>query len=107
MKKYDLTSSKGLQNAMKYIGDNVFTINPALGLAKYVVDKFSDLSKSWESQRDTALELIRKGKEQGVDEMEITMSNKRGFRLNAPVDGVNIDTMIGADEKMHVKVKYK
>ena len=54
-----------------------------------------------------AEKLITKGKENGVDEMDITMDNSRGFKLKVPIEGVDIETKLGADEKMHVKVKYK
>ena len=59
-------------------------------------------------QKETAEQLIKRGKEEGVDAMEITVNNSRGFKLNMPIDeSLKIDTMIGADEKMHIKVKYK
>ena len=76
-------------------------------LAKYVIDKITDLTKSWEVQRDTIERLIQKGRENGTDEMEIVINNKRGFKFNAPIEGTKIDTLIGADEKIHIKIKYK
>jgi len=39
--------------------------------------------------------------------MEIVMDNKRGFKLNVPMEDVKIDALVGADDKMHIKVKYK
>ena len=40
--------------------------------------------------------------------MEITVKNSRGFKLNMPIDEkLKIDALIGADEKMHIKIKYK
>ena len=106
MKKYDLTSSSGLQKALKDICKYSFMTSP-LGLVKYTLDKVLDSSKQFETQRDVAVELIRRGKEQGVDEMEIVMENKRGFKLNVPVEEAKIDTALGSDDKMHIKVKYK
>lgn len=35
------------------------------------------------------------------------MDNSRGFKLKVPIDGIDVETKLGVDEKMHVKVKYK
>ena len=107
MEKYDLTTKDGLQTALDVL-ESTFMFNPTIALIKYVIDKFTDLSKSLDAQQKAAEVLIRQGKENGVDDMEITMNNKRGFKLNVPIDeGVKIDTMIGSDEKMTIKVRYK
>ena len=39
--------------------------------------------------------------------MEITIQNSRGLKLNIPAEEAQIDTVIGSDEKMHIRVKYK
>jgi len=108
MEKFDLTTESGFKNVANFLGDNLLLIfNPKLGIAKYIIDKITDLRKSFNVQRDAAIELIKKGKEQGVDDMEIVMDNKRGFKLNVPMEDVKIDALVGADDKMHIKVKYK
>ena len=109
MKNFDLTTQKGMESVKKYIGDNatLFAVNPVLGLGKYVIDKIFDSSKTYEAQREVAVELIKKGKENGVDEMEITMENNRGGKFNIPVEDAKIDASVGTDEKLHVRVKYK
>ena len=98
--KYDLTNKKELKETIKLIAI------PWYATAKYVVDKVfsSDTAKT---QKEIAEKLIEKGKEQGVDEMEITLDNTRGFKMNIPVDDVDVNTMVGADEKLHIKVKYR
>lgn len=107
MEQYDLTNNKGLAKAAGVLSDNLLLVNPGLALGKYLIDKVTDLTKTWAVQRETAEKLIKKGKEDGVDEMEITMDNHRGFKMNVPIDGVQINTHLGANEKMVVKVKYK
>lgn len=102
MKKYDLTSNKDIQRIVSDFG-----MNPLNALAKYALDKITDLSNAWNTQRDVATRLIKEGKEHGVKEMEITINNTRGLKFNVPMDDVKIDTVVGADEKMHIKVKYK
>lgn len=109
MKKFenfDLTNSKGIQKIAELISPLAIS-NPTLFLAKYAIDKFTDLTKSWETQKDVIEKLIKRGKNEGVDEMEITIQNSRGLKLNIPAEEAQIDTVIGSDEKMHIRVKYK
>ena len=116
MEKYDLTNKKELVNVIKDLMGSSFAapliaVNPLIP----VVVKFGSMiiekifsSEILKLQKDTAEQLIKRGKEEGVDEMEITVKNSRGFKLNMPIDeNLKIDTLIGADEKMHIKVKYK
>ncbi|GBD54035.1 hypothetical protein NIES298_19140 [Microcystis aeruginosa NIES-298] len=58
-------------------------------------------------QRKVAIDIIRAGKENGVDEIEITMSQKAGVGLSSDVDGVPIEFIVGASGTMKLKVKYK
>lgn len=40
--------------------------------------------------------------------MEIILDNTKGFHFDAPIDEkCKIDTVIGSDEKVTIKVKYK
>lgn len=104
MEKYDLTDAKELQKVMT---DVLLMPFPWLRLAKYVFDKMTG-SDATKVQSEVAQRLIEKGKENGVDNMEIKMNNTKGFKLNMPLDEkIKIDTMIGSDEKMTVRVKYK
>lgn len=106
MEKYDLTNKIELKNVIKSILESSTTTNPIIFFGKKILDKVFS-TETLRQQKATAEKLIMQGKEQGVDEMEITIKNSRGLKLNVPVEGVTIDTMIGADENMHIKVKYK
>ena len=65
-------------------------------------------SDSVKKQGKTVEDLIKVGKEKGVDEMEIILDNKKGFHFDAPIDeGIKIDTVLGSDEKVRIRVKYK
>lgn len=82
-------------------------ISPIVSIGKYIFEKLFS-KDTIKAQQEAAESLIKKGKENGVDEMEITVDNTRGFKLNVPMDDdVKIDTVVGADEKMVIKVKYK
>lgn len=100
--KFDLTNKEELRSVFTDYG----LICYPFSLELYVIKKL--FSKGTiKVQQKAAESLIKKGKENGVDEMEITIDNTRGFKLNVPMDDVKIDTVLGADEKMHIKVKYK
>lgn len=116
MEKYDLTNKNELIKVIKDIMSGPFTnallaANPLFPViaefGKFVLDKIYS-TETLKLQKDTAESLIKRGKENGVDEMEITVKNSRGFKLNVPIDdGIKIDTTIGADENVHIRVKYK
>ena len=59
------------------------------------------------SKRETIECLIRSGKEQGVDEMEIKTKDTRGLKLNIPTEDIKVDFVAGNDNETIIKVKYK
>jgi hypothetical protein len=63
--------------------------------------------KEIEAQKQTAAEIIRLGKEQGVDELEITMSQQAGIGFKSPIEGTPIEFNVGTSGTMTLKVKYK
>lgn len=105
MEKFDLTTKGGYDKASAFL-KGYFEMTP-LGMA-YKVAKWILDSNTVEKQGKAAEELIKVGKDKGVDEMEIIMDNKKGFHFEAPLeDGVKIDTTAGSDEKLKIRVKYK
>ena len=107
--KFDLTNKKELLSVIAdYVGPGLIIspIDPIVSVGKYIFEKLFS-KDTIKAQQEAAESLIKKGKENGVDEMEITVDNTRGFKLNVPMDDVKIDTVVGADEKMVIKVKYK
>ena len=116
MEKYDLTNKKELVNVItdlmgSSLAPTLIAVNPlfpvVLKFGSMILDKVFS-TETLKLQKDTAEQLIKRGKEDDVDEMEITINNSRGFKLNIPIDeSVKIDTMVGADEKMNIRVKYK
>ena len=101
MKTFDLTTKDGMEIAKKY-----FELTPVGMLFK--IEKMIFDSDSVKKQGKTVEDLIKVGKEKGVDEMEIILDNKKGFHFDAPIDeGIKIDTVLGSDEKVRIRVKYK
>lgn len=108
MNKYDLTTQSGLQLAKGAIMDGFMNYNPLIGLAYKAIIKLIDSGKdSIEVQRKTAEALIKQGKDSGADEIEIKLKTTNGFKLKVPLKECNIDTMLGNDNEMTIKVKYK
>lgn len=105
METFDLTTKDGMEIAKKYVLSyfGLTTVGMLYKLGKIIFD--SDRVKK---QGKTVEDLIKVGKEKGVDEMEITLDNKNGFHFDAPIDeGIKIDTVLGSDEKVRIRVKYK
>ena len=105
MEIFDLTTKDGMEIAKKYVL-NYFELTP-VGML-YKIGKMIFDSDSVKKQGKTVEDLIKAGKEKGVDEMEIILDNKKGFHFDAPIDeGVKIETVLGSDEKVRIRVKYK
>lgn len=51
--------------------------------------------------------LIEKGYRDGVDEMEVTVDNSTGVKINIPTDKCSVDTLVGTKDKMTLRIKYK
>ena len=105
METFDLTTKDGMEIAKKYVL-SYFELTP-VGML-YKLGKIIFDSDRVKKQGKTVEDLIKVGKEKGVDEMEITLDNKKGFHFDAPIDeGIKIDTVLGSDEKVRIRVKYK
>lgn len=103
MKKFDLTTKEGLNEVFS---SGLICMNPMFVLGKYLIDKI--FIESEDKQRELAEKIIIKGKEQGVDELEIKVKNFRGASFNLPIDeSVKIESRFGNDNEMTIKVKYK
>lgn len=101
MEKFDLTTKNGKIKALTTM--SLFSFNPLIGLAALALEKLV----SSKDQGEIAKELIRKGKEDGVKEMEITIDNNKGFDFGVPFEGIDIKAKAGSNEKIHIKVNYK
>ena len=111
---FDIRTKEGRENATKFLETYKF-YHPTLltiWLGKALFDGISSLTsganeKEIEEQRKVAIDIIRAGKENGADEIEITMSQKAGVGLSSDVEGVPIEFIVGASGTMKLKVKYK
>ena len=102
-KKFDLTTVDGKEIIKNFL---MFT-NPTLMMVSLLKELFK--SKNVDEQSKIADALIRKGKDEGLEEMEIVLNNsKGGFKFSAPIEGVDISAEMSLpNDKVLIKVKYK
>lgn len=81
-------------------------VNPIIGIVANLSEKILNSDSSKEQAR-IAEKLIKQGKENNVDEMEILLRNAKGVDLKIPTDGVDVTMTVGANEMTTLKVKYK
>lgn len=102
MKRFDLTTKEGINEVFS----SFICINPMFALGKYFIDKI--FIESEDKQRELTEKIIIEGKKQGVDELEIKVKNFRGASLNLPLeDSAKIESQVGNNNEMIIKVKYK
>jgi len=102
MKQFDLTTKEGLLAAK----EGLIILNPLAFIMIKTIEKITSSDNSKE-QAKIAEELIKQGKADNVDEMKIILKNTKGLDMKIPMDGVEITTMVGANETTILKVKYK
>lgn len=114
-KQFDLSNSVGLRLAKEFINSSM-PLSPYGAVLKIIekglekgLDKiFGNGPESLDkSKRETIECLIRSGKEQGVDEMEIKTKDTSGLKLNIPTEDIKVDFVAGNDNDTIIKVKYK
>lgn len=116
MASFDLTTQNGFNTAKDFLSSNKsgildFIQNPATALIKMALEKGYDLltqNDKIEAQKDMVSTLIKQGKENGVDNMEIIVDNTVGLSFNgSQIDGCPIKATLGSNDKMTIKVQYK
>lgn len=105
MKKFDLTTENGLKTAARFLEPSLMSASPVFSLAKLIFGGGPESIGT--NQKETVEAIIKRGKESGVDEMEIELNDTTGVKLDIPLEDVKIDTFVGTDRKMKIKVKYK
>ena len=116
MASFNLTTQNGFNTAKDFLLSNKsgilgFIQNPATALIKMALEKGYDLltqKDKIEAQKDMVSTLIKQGKENGVDNMEIIVDNTVGLSFNgSQIDGCPIKATLGSNDKMMIKVQYK
>ena len=81
MKKFDLTTAKGMEVAQQFIS------NPIGYLLDFAKGIFDFDNKNIKSQYEIAEQLIRQAKESGAEEIEIKLNKEAGAKVFIPIEG--------------------
>jgi len=102
--KFDLTTKEGIKSAKE------LAISMGFGPHVFVIEKVFDFFSNDDTikeQRQTAVDIIKAGKENNADEVEITLDQRAGIDIQSDLDGLPAKVKIGKDGNMTIKVKYK
>ncbi len=102
--KFDLTTVEGKKSAKK------LAKNMGLGLHVFIIEKVFDLFSNDDTikeQRQTAVDIIKAGKENNADEIEVTLDQNAGIDIQSEIEGIPAKIKIGKNGNMKIKVKYK
>lgn len=105
------TASSGVNAITGTVASGIGVVTEtASGNINAVIAQISSLvsgSDIAESQKETAIEIIKAGKDNGIDELEINVSQAVGLKILSGLEGLSTDATIGTAGKMTIKVKYK
>jgi hypothetical protein len=105
---YDLTTKEGIKSSLNYVKHNPDVIFNPLGhfLIKGVQSLLNTKEKV-EKQTQIALEIIEKGKKEGVKSMNIKVSEQAGMDIQSSMKEFPLKCKIGSDGNMEIEVEYK
>lgn len=107
--KQDLTTKNGLKNASDFLKKNgVYLAGGLPGIAILAVKEILfSADKKTNTQIKVAENLIKRGKEQGVDSMTVKVNNKTGAHLKSSMKDYPLEFTLGSNNDVEVTVKYK
>ena len=99
---YDLTTRSGYAKAGKFLKNYGWIISPL----PWLIYKLFSPEVSSEKQVKMVIALIKVGKEQNVNKMNVRVSHQAGFDLGTNIEGIPIHTTIRNDGKIELEVEY-
>jgi hypothetical protein len=97
----DLTKAETFNAAFHLLRPEQWLIQKTLeALKTYVVD-------STQAQKQAAVDIIRAGRDSGVESMTIKMERTAGIDLGVSVDDIPLKVKVGDSGTVEVFVKYK
>lgn len=107
---FDLTTPEGRKAVSKTFDKWGWAIAPQWWIAKKVAEKVYDFFSSTdviEAQQKAAIELIKAGRQNNVDRMNITLDQKAGVDFGATIEGMPAKCMVGKNGTMTIEVTNK
>lgn len=114
---FDLTTDEGARNAnsdLIHLGWilPIALVLPPIGLVAVVIAGATSLAGAanttelLDKQKQTAIELIRAGKENGVKRMTIVLDETVGLEFGTSFEGIPIKCKIGMSGTATIEVRY-
>ncbi|MCB1144289.1 MAG: hypothetical protein H7A24_17415 [Leptospiraceae bacterium] len=107
MSIYDLTTEEGKKDVFRNFKEVLYTMSPLLGVSKLLIDKVFSHSDEIAKQAEIATKIIKTGKENGVSEMKIKVSQEAGIKIKSEFPDLPLSFNLGNEGKMEITVKYK
>ena len=106
--KFDLTTEPGRKNAADAFVKYGWAISTPLWLAKKTVDWFTEANEETiKHQKETAIDLIKAGRENNLASMTIKVDQNVGIDIASSFKEFPVKCKIGKDGQMMVEVKYR
>ncbi len=106
--KLDLTAVDGLKRALEFYKNNAsYMMTGIIPFPLFDLLGLNSSSNTVQEQRETAIKLIKAGRDSGVDKMEITIDQTAGIDIGPDIEGIPIKVKVGNNGKITLKVKYK
>jgi hypothetical protein len=104
----DLTTPDGVARLHQYFDKYGWMILPGAWVAKQAIERlFASTPATIKEQKDAAVAIIKAGKDAGVDSMTVTVDERVGLELAAPIEGLPLKIQAGSCGKITIEVKYK
>jgi len=103
VKTYDLTTPSGFRLASESLKRYGWILSPA----GWLIWKIFTHEVTTEKQAETAINLIKAGREQGVKRMKIRVSHQAGLDVGADVEGIPVRAKVGNSGEMELEVEYR
>lgn len=112
----DVTSQGGMKKALEMVNHPAMRVMfPGFFLGKYLFDKGTEYIKgnsettktTIQEQRDAAVEIIKAGKHNNAESLELTLDQAAGVDIGSEIEGIPLKFSIGNSGKMTIHVKYK
>lgn len=113
--KFDITTKAGLVETLRFLDSDPRFKSMGDPISRFVIKKAAHALESFlsttestlQEQRRTAIDIIRAGKDSGVDSLEVTLDQQVGLHFGSNVDGIPIKATLGKSGNMTIKATYK
>ena len=105
---FDLTTPEGRKTAIDAFDKHGWILNTPAWLIRQAYKVMTESAiASTDAQKNAAIDIIRAGKENGVDTMTIKLDRTAGIDLGSEVDGIPIKVKVGDSGSVEINVTFR